>query len=175
MRIVKVMAVIIGLCLVVGCSSQPKKLAMRMEDPVSKELKDVYVSATTVKDSTDRSVTFDQLGVETDEKDENGNPVLRAIATQRTVGGTTVGRTIEGVVPGVATAATQGLFLKEVAKIKTNGYVKGMRCPDGSLVCHSTILQGAQAGASAGSTSDAKVIVDVVKQTGCSDCGSFMD
>jgi hypothetical protein len=141
MKSIKLIAIVLGLFMVVGCSSAPKKLAMRVLDPVTETAVDAYASATTVKDSTDRSVTFDQLGVKTDQVDERGDPVFRAIATQRTVGDTTAGRSIQGMTAGVGAAATQGYFFKEAAKIKADA----IRCPEGVEVCNSTILQGATA------------------------------
>jgi hypothetical protein len=165
MKTIKFVVTVLAIISIVGCAGQTKKLPGKLMLKEGGDLVDAYISNTTVGDTLDRSTSVTQISVDSGLKDDKGKPILKQISLETNTSGTVAGRTIEGVTSGMGAAWVQGEYLQKVAK----NHRKASRCPDGTQVCNSTILQSM-------SDSNANAGVDVVTDIvlgGCDECDEF--
>jgi len=119
-----------------------------------------WLSATTAKDSVDRSATYVQVLKRETNKD--GSVSFKEVAGDLTVGSTVAGDVIRGVTVGTGAAYIQGEAGKSIANTRANA----TKCPDGTTNCYSTVINVDGASASAGSSAASGSSTDVVIQSG---------
>ncbi len=161
------LALLVGFSLLVGCAGQVKKLPVKLVDQETGKLVDGYLATTTTGDTLDRSSSFTQLAVDTGRKDEQGKPILKQVSGDLTTGSTVAGQAAVGIVSGTGAAAIQARAARSTAKTKSEAMVEAMKCPDGTTLCHSSVISvgGAQASAGAGASAGAEVMIDAVLGT----------
>jgi hypothetical protein len=151
----KVIGLFVVTLMLTACAGSIKKAPIKMV--VDDKEVDLYV-ATTTSGGLDRSSTLTQVGYDTGRKDKDGKPILVQIdgGAELNTGSTVAGDVLRGVTVGTGAAYIQGEAIRSSARTKSSAY----RCPDGTQVCHSTILQGAQAlsNSHSGSSSEANLI-----------------
>lgn len=143
---------ILAAALLTGCAGHMKQLP-----------NGDYLSATTVGDSLDRSATLVLIHEKVGEN-EDGSPIFRDKGKGNlTVGSTVAGDTLKAAIPGAIIAGIQYKSVVRGSEIKT----RALTCPEGTVNCHSTVVEGARAAAVSDATSSTNAVVDVVLGGGC--------